>query len=197
MTESWSSRARWARSSPAASSPAWRRRSRSSRSRSLTSRAAPWAPTNAPSVDHADAVDLDQDVVAVGVPERQARSGGPRSDGGPATGTGPSASRRALGAKTSPVRAADQLGRLACRASTPAASLTNVSVPVGVGHPDEVRRRRDEVAVALLGLAQLALEALALADVAGRAVDAGEPPVVVDACRGADLDRGRAARPCR
>ena len=53
---------------------------------------------------------------------------------------------------------------------------------VGVGHPDEVRRRLDEVAVALLGLAQLALQALPLADVARGPVDAREH--AVDAHRG-------------
>ena len=49
VTESCSSRARWARSSPAASSPAWRRSSPSRRTCSLTSRAAPWVPANRPS----------------------------------------------------------------------------------------------------------------------------------------------------
>ncbi len=49
VTESWSSRARWARSWLDASSPAWRRRSRSSRSRSVMSRVAPWMPVKTPS----------------------------------------------------------------------------------------------------------------------------------------------------
>ena len=49
VTESWSSRARCARSSDEASSAAWRRRPRSSFSRSDTSRAAPCAPRNRPS----------------------------------------------------------------------------------------------------------------------------------------------------
>ena len=49
VTESWSSRARCARSWLAASSAAWSRRSPSSRSRSLMSRTEPWAPANRPS----------------------------------------------------------------------------------------------------------------------------------------------------
>ena len=117
VTESWSSRARWARSSPAASSPAWRRRSRSSRSRSLTSRAAPCAPMNRPSRGHARAVDLDQDIVAVGVTERQAHAmDGARMAGQPAEPdrrVASGAGREDLG-----VRPAHQLGRLACRASS-------------------------------------------------------------------------------
>ena len=49
VTESWSSRARWARSWLAASSTAWSRRSPASRSRSLMSRTEPCAPAKRPS----------------------------------------------------------------------------------------------------------------------------------------------------
>jgi len=61
--------------------------------------------------------------------------------------------------------------------------------PGAVGRPDEVGRRLDHRPVALLGLAQLPLEALPLADVTGGAVDAGKAIVRVRDAHRVDLDR--------
>ena len=76
--------------------------------------------------------------------------------------------------------------------SASAVSEKNVKRPSRVGLPDRIRRRLHEIAVAGLGIAQLALEALAVRDVARRAVDAGEGAVVADADR-LDLERHQAA----
>ena len=63
----------------------------------------------------------------------------------------------------------------------------------GVRREHDVGRVLDEEPVALLGRAQLVLEALPLADVAGDAADRGQLAELVDLADDADLERDRAA----
>ena len=65
---------------------------------------------------------------------------------------------------------------------------------LGVGREHDVRRVLDEEPVALLRLAELALEAEPLGDVAGDAVDADQL-AVLDLAQDVDLELARCARP--
>ena len=67
----------------------------------------------------------------------------------------------------------------------------NMNRPSASAAVDDVRARLDELAEARLGLVQLALEAVALAHVADRAVGAGEPPGLVEPRDGDELGRDR------
>ena len=92
--------------------------------------------------------------------------------------------RERLGAATPrPVRSANVMPTISrrCPAEERFRALGHEQeAAVGVAAVDDVRRRLDELAEARLRLLQLALEPVALAHVADRAVGADEPAVLVE-----------------
>ena len=140
-----------------------------------------------PVLEHPDAADLDEDVMPVGVAERQSRSIhlGRVPAQPPEQGLGLAAG---IAGEDRPVGPAEHLGR--GQAEHRLGGIAQEDERAGlVGHPHEVGRRLDEVAVAFLGRAQFALQALALADVARGPVDPGERAVRVLHADRVDLGR--------
>ena len=188
VTESWSSRARWARSWLDASSPAWRRRfaleplalgdvagravDPGERSRRPSS---PIELTSTGTVPPSLWTQLELDDLARRPARRRARA--QRSTA--AAWIAGSTTFEKCSPTSSPwAEAGHRLDRLGHEREH----------ALVVGREDDVRRVLDEEAVALLGVAQLALESLPLGDVAGGALDPGEDAVAADADR-ADLER--------